>query len=334
MKLVSLENITKYNELLNKKIVKSVNSVKPDSNGNVRLGTEKSTFNKVVYDTGYFSIGTDATYNFDLTGSDLENVPKENVNIRLIAKVVTAHNGFNVGDIAQLTPTVDANAQYGSADICSYIRGNTLYLCSCNNPYFSIINAPINDGTASMMKSNVQIKAVLTAFIPDDGSILLIAEDQTNTSKLIGLPDGTLTWKDKNVVRSVNGVNADKNGNVVLSSESSESSESHQSTDSINEISIDTHQRYHEITLNTSETTLKFIENQNSENNSNTVLKLELFIKQGTGTNTITWPGNVKWENGIEPVLALEKDNVDLISLISLDNGKNYYGFAKAVWIS
>ena len=184
------------------------------------------------------------------------------------------------------------------------------------------------------MKSNVQIKAVLTAFIPDDGSILLIAEDQTNTSKLIGLPDGTLTWKDKNVVRSVNGVNADKNGNVVLSSESSESSESHQSTDSINEISIDTHQRYHEITLNTSETTLKFIENQNSENNSNTVLKLELFIKQGTGTNTITWPGNVKWENGIEPVLALEKDNVDLISLISLDNGKNYYGFAKAVWIS
>ena len=182
-------------------------------------------------------------------------------------------------------------------------------------------------------KTKVQIKAVLTAFVPDDGSILLIAEDQSSTSKLIGLPDGTLTWNDKNIVRSVNGVNADENGNVVLSSESSESSESHQSNDSINEISIDTHHRYHEITLNTSETTLKFIENQNSENNS-TVLKLELFIKQGTGTNTVTWPDNVKWENGIEPVLALEKDNVDLISLISLDNGKNYYGFAKAVWMN
>ena len=137
----------------------------------------------------------------------------------------------------------------------------------------------------------------------------------------------------ENVVRSVNSVKADENGNANLSLESSESSESHQSTDSINEISIDTHHRYHEITLNTSETTLKFIENQNSENNS-TVLKLELFIKQGTGTNTVIWPNNVKWENGIEPVLSLEKDNVDLISLISLDSGKNYYGFAKAVWIS
>ena len=134
----------------------------------------------------------------------------------------------------------------------------------------------------------------------------------------------------ENIVRSVNGVNADENGNVVLSLDSSES---HQSTDSINEISLDTHQKYHEITLNTSETTLKFIENQNSENNS-TVLKLELFIKQGTGTNTVIWPENIKWENGTKPVLSLEKDNVDLISLISLDNGQNFYGFSKAVWLS
>ena len=134
----------------------------------------------------------------------------------------------------------------------------------------------------------------------------------------------------ENVVRSVNGVNADENGNVELSSESSES---HKSTDSINEISLDSYHRYHEITLNTSETTLKFIENQNSENNS-TVLKLELFIKQGTGTNTVIWPENIKWENGTKPVLSLEKDNVDLISLISLDNGQNFYGFSKAVWLS
>ena len=328
MKLVSLENLSKYNELLNQKTVRSVNSVKPDSTGNVRLGTEKSTFNKVVYDTGYFSIGTNATYNFDLIGTDLENVSKDNVNIRLVAKVTTAHNGFEVGDIAQLSTSLDY-AQNDSAvlDICSYISDNTLYIYSgthvCLSTYASYY----------LYKANVQIKAVLTAFVPDDGSILLIAEDQTNTSKLIGLPDGTLTWKDKNIVRSVNNVTADENGNVVLSSESSESSESHQSTDSINEISIDTHHRYHEITLNTSETTLKFIENQNSENNS-TVLKLELFIKQGTGTNTVIWPENIKWENGTKPVLSLEKDNVDLISLISLDNGQNFYGFSKAVWLS
>ena len=328
MKVVSLENLSKYNELLNQKTVRSVNSVKPDSNGNVRLGTEKSTFNKVVYDTGYFSISTAKAYSFDLTGSDLENVPKENVNIRLVAKVTTAHGSYEVGDIAQLSPGVDHMGN-NVMDICSYISGNTLYIYSGANQYFSIANG----AGEWLQKANVQIKAILTAFIPDDGSILLIAEDQTNTSKLIGIPDGTLTWKDKNVVRSVNGVNADENGNVVLSSESSESSESHQSTDSINEILIDSHHRYHEITLNTSETTLNFIENQNSENNS-TVLKLELFIKQGTGTNTVIWPENIKWENGTKPVLSLEKDNVDLISLISLDNGQNFYGFSKAVWLS
>ena len=379
MKLVSLENLSKYNELLNQKTVKSVNSVKPDSNGNVTLGTEKSTFNKVVYDTGYFSITADKTYSFDLTGSDLENVSKDNVNIRLVAKVTAAHYGFEVGDIAQLTTAVDVNWASGNVDICSYIRGNTLYVYSGNDPSLSI-----NNGTSWLQKANVQIKAVLTAFVPSDGSILLIAEDQTNASKLIGLPDGTLTWNDQNIVRSVNGVNADENGNVTIEVPSTDidtsefvksvngstpdstgnisidipstdgmvksvnsqipdengnvvlsldSSESHQSTDSINEISLDTHQKYHEITLNTSETTLKFIENQNSENNS-TVLKLELFIKQGTGTNTVIWPENIKWENGTKPVLSLEKDNVDLISLISLDNGQNFYGFSKAVWLS
>ena len=332
MKLVSLENLLKYNELLSQKTVRSVNSVKPDSNGNVKLGTEKSTFNKVVYDTGYFSISPAKTYSFDLTGSDLENVSKENVNIRLVAKVITVHNGFEVGDIAQLTTAADSNAQYASNNICTYIRGNTLYIYTTNSAWIPFVNASTPSGSA-MKKTNVQIKAVLTAFVPDDGSILLIAEDQTNSSKLIGLPDGTLTWNDKNIVRSVNGVNADESGNVTISSESSESSESHQSTDSINEILIDTHHRYHEITLNTSKTTLKFIENQNSENNS-TVLKLELFIKQGTGTNTVIWPENIKWENGTKPVLSLEKDNVDLISLISLDNGQNFYGFSKAVWLS
>ena len=213
MKLVSLENITKYNELLNKKIVKSVNSVKPDSNGNVQLGTEKSTFNKVEYDTGYFSIGTNATYKFDLTGSDLENVSKENVNIRLVAKVTAAHNGFQVGDIAQLTTGIDYS---GSTilDVCAFMRGNTLYIYSGNNVSISI-QSGLNT-TATMLKSHAQIKAILTAFVPDDGSILLIAEDQTNISKLIGLPDGTLTWGDKNIVRSVNGVNADESGNVKI----------------------------------------------------------------------------------------------------------------------
>ena len=196
MKLVSLENLSKYNELLSQKTVKSVNSIKPNSNGNVQLGTEKSTFNKVEYDTGYFSIGTSKSYSFDLTGTDLENVSKDNVNIRLVAKVITANYGFNVGDIAQLTPAVDYTNSYGDLDVCTYIRGNTLYVYSGDAGALSISTG---FKTGHLQKAYVQIKAVLTAFVPDDGSILLIAEDQTNTSKLIGLPDGTLTWGDKNI---------------------------------------------------------------------------------------------------------------------------------------
>ena len=196
-----------------KNIVRSVNNVPADENGNVLLGTEKSTFNKVVYDTGYFSITTAKTYSFDLTGSDLENVSKENVNVRLVAKVVTAHNGFEVGDIAQLTTALDCNAEYGDLGVCSYIRGNTLYIHSGSRALFSFEAAH----NASMEKANVQIKAVLTAFVPDDGSILLIAEDQNNTSKLIGQPDGSLTWGGKNIVRSVNGAEADTDGNVTIS---------------------------------------------------------------------------------------------------------------------
>ncbi len=39
MKLVSFENLSKYNELLSQKTVRSVNSVKPDSNGNVNISS-------------------------------------------------------------------------------------------------------------------------------------------------------------------------------------------------------------------------------------------------------------------------------------------------------
>ena len=190
--ITGTKNFTKLT-VNSKNVVTSINGISPSENGNVTLGTEKSTFNKVVFDTGYFSVGTSKTYTFDLTGSDLENVSKENVNIRIVAKVTTAHNGFQVGDIAQVTTGLD-NTLDLALNVCTYIRGNTFYLHSGGSPNLSIYN-----GNSWLQKANVQIKAVLTAFVPDDGSILLIAEDQTNTSKLIGLPDGTLTWGGKTI---------------------------------------------------------------------------------------------------------------------------------------
>ena len=39
---VALENLSKHNELLNQKTIRSVNSIKPDSTGNVQLGTVRN----------------------------------------------------------------------------------------------------------------------------------------------------------------------------------------------------------------------------------------------------------------------------------------------------
>ena len=212
MKLVSLENITKYNELLNQKMVKSVNSVKPDVNGNVSLGTEKSTFNKVTFDTDYFSVATDSTYSFDLTGTDLELIDKEKIQVRIVAKVTTANSNFEEGDIAELALGVDHSVS-DELDVCAYIRGNLLYVYSGSSQYLSIRNS-----TGWLRKDYAQIKVILTAFVPDDGTIQLIATDSTGTTELVGTPSGTLTWNSQNIVRSVNGVNADENGNVTISS--------------------------------------------------------------------------------------------------------------------
>ena len=159
-----------------KNVVTSINGISASEDGNVQLGTEKSTFNKVEYDTGYFSIGLAKTYSFDLTGSDLENVSKENVNIRLVAKVVTAGDGFEVGDIAQ--PSTEVDTASTVRGICSYIRGNTLHIYSGADVYFSIVNEIHH----WLPKANVQIKAVLTAFIPSDGGISFMPDYSSKVS--------------------------------------------------------------------------------------------------------------------------------------------------------
>ncbi len=274
MKLISLENITKYNELLNKKIVKSVNSVKPDENGNINLRIPNVTS----------VIGL----------PDYENP---------VTIVDIANTGFNQETNIDYTFTEDGYLHYRLLSGANYDYDSIFFA------YLTVNANTIYINERSRSPSTSDLSTTINGMIPvPKGTILHISYIKCGNN-----PYNIIEFFPL------------KNRNLDLT----ESSESHQSTDSINEISIDTYQKYHEITLNTSETTLKFIENQNSENNSNTVLKLELFIKQGTGTNTVIWPDNVKWENGTKPVLSLKKDNVDLISLVSLDNGKNYYGFQK-----
>lgn len=53
-------------------------------------------------------------------------------------------------------------------------------------------------------------------YADNEGHFLLQAGDGTNTAGIIGKPDGTLTWRGKNIVRSVVSASgtADANGNI------------------------------------------------------------------------------------------------------------------------
>lgn len=50
------------------------------------------------------------------------------------------------------------------------------------------------------------------------GEFVITATNGTNSFNFWGLPTGKLTWGNKNIVRSVNSVNADDNGNVIITS--------------------------------------------------------------------------------------------------------------------
>ena len=188
-----------------------------------------------------------------------------------------------------------------------------------------------------------------------DGSLRKV--NIVNSINGIDIPDSGNIEIPTGTVKSINNTSADDNGNVALNYVQSvfvasgmmtvtsqngtqnydlttQYSSTEESTDGSQVISVNTKNKYHSITLNTSNSSIVFANSSESSEESSKVIKLELFIKQGTGTNTVTWPTNVKWENRIEPVLSLGKDHGDLISLVSLDNGQNYYGFAKAVWMN
>ena len=49
------------------------------------------------------------------------------------------------------------------------------------------------------------------------GQFLLNAADSTQSATLLGSPSGLLKWKNKNIVRSINNIVADENGNVTIS---------------------------------------------------------------------------------------------------------------------
>lgn len=61
-----------------------------------------------------------------------------------------------------------------------------------------------------------------------------------------------------------------------------------------------------------------------------TAQEVVLFLKQGTGANKITWPGNVKWPNGLVPSLSYVQNKVDIVQLVTYDRGSTWHGIHTA----
>ena len=352
------------NVLLN--VVKTVNSVEPDSNGNVTIevGTVK-TVNNVKPDSNgnvEIPVGSVKTVNSVEPDSDgnvvLSFVKSVNGNTPDISGNVTIDAG-KVKTVDGKVPDSDGNV---ALNAIKSINGSTPN-ASGDFELSTVSDITLSGKNLNIENTNGNTKTLVLPF----SDVKTVNNVQPDESGNIEIPTGTVksinnTSPDDNgnvALNYVQGVFV-ASGMMAVTSQNgtqqydltTEYLSTEESTDDSQVISVNTKTKYHSITLNTSNSSIVFANPTQSEGtskssaseastspatpdvSSSAVIKLELFIKQGTGTNTVTWPANVKWENGIEPVLSLEKDHVDLISLISLDNGQNYYGFAKAVWMN
>lgn len=89
------------------------------------------------------------------------------------------------------------------------------------------------------------------------------------------------------------------------------------------ELDMSDGKRVFKATLTAPVTQLSVINASGSNLNSQTITML---LTQGTGANKISWPSNVKWSYGREPVLTFTKDSIDIIQFLSIDGGSTWYG--------
>ena len=110
MKVVSLENLSKYNELLNQKTVRSVNSVKPDSNGNVQIDISDADLSGVVKSVNGIQPDENGSLTLEIPSTDgmvksINSVkPDENGNVDItipkpITNIVGVTDNRNLGEI-------------------------------------------------------------------------------------------------------------------------------------------------------------------------------------------------------------------------------------------
>lgn len=60
--------------------------------------------------------------------------------------------------------------------------------------------------------------------------------------------------------------------------------------------------------------------------------EIRIYLKQGTGSNIVAWPENIKWLDGIKPVISFTKDSIDVVQLSSVDGGVTWLGSMVNAW--
>jgi len=89
------------------------------------------------------------------------------------------------------------------------------------------------------------------------------------------------------------------------------------------ELDISDGKRVFKATLTAAVTQLSVINASGSNLNSQTIT---MCLTQGTGANKISWPSNVIWSYGREPVLTFTQNSIDVIQFLTVDGGSTWYG--------
>lgn len=89
------------------------------------------------------------------------------------------------------------------------------------------------------------------------------------------------------------------------------------------ELDMSDGKRVFKATLTAAVTQLSVINGSGSNLNSQTIT---MCLTQGTGANKISWPSNVIWSYGREPVLTFTQNSIDVIQFLTVDGGSTWYG--------
>lgn len=119
--------------------------------------TKMNKSSLITYETDWFDIAASGLYSFDLAGTSIANLDFSDLEVKLIGKVKTAQNSYEVGDIIypQFANYI-GNTSGTETGSTIYFRGTTMNIRFGNAPEF--VNAGPAGTTKLINKANVQCK--------------------------------------------------------------------------------------------------------------------------------------------------------------------------------